>query len=506
MVPCQTHVMLKWQEHLNSSWAAEDTVQTATRSGATSLYSKLLHNKEVLGLVQPVQDLMGPRLPDFQYESSAEEEREEYLSALLHSQRCLAHRVLARTPYALSLHHRLAVLQRVYYALHSKYHDRFRTPPPPQPASSSSSGVAGSRAKSGTDVLIEMGVRTGLSLLFALLRQSWQHPPDVALCNEVLGTASSVLAALPPLSLANENKIPSVGLDCLAQVSDFLKKTAVSGSWADQAGRRLALELLLGLAVQRGSLRFLLEWVEVALATSASSSSSSSSTSSSEPSGVGYELISQILQQMRQYSGFRGDYVNTQVLNKDADGLCSLSHVALCLFEEVGVCVCDVGSTSPGSEGDAVKVYVWGSNSSHQLAEGTLEKILQPKLAQGFSDAQMIEAGQYCTFSVSADGSVRACGKGSYGRLGLGDSNNQSVPKKLVLDPPRTMRKVSSSKGSDGHTLAVTAEGEVFSWGDGDYGKLGHGNSATQKYPKIIQGPLLGKVRRNSHCAFNLAF
>uniref|UniRef100_A0A8B9H6W4 HECT-type E3 ubiquitin transferase n=1 Tax=Astyanax mexicanus TaxID=7994 RepID=A0A8B9H6W4_ASTMX len=477
MVPCQTHVMLKWQEHLNSSWAAEDTVQTATRSGATSLYSKLLHNKEVLGLVQPVQDLMGPRLPDFQYESSAEEEREEYLSALLHSQRCLAHRVLARTPYALSLHHRLAVLQRVYYALHSKYHDRFRTPPPPQPASSSSSGaeggalepisdswqVAGSRAKSGTDVLIEMGVRTGLSLLFALLRQSWQHPPDVALCNEVLGTASSVLAALPPLSLANENKIPSVGLDCLAQVSDFLKKTAVSGSWADQAGRRLALELLLGLAVQRGSLRFLLEWVEVALATSASSSSSSSPTSSSEPSGVGYELISQILQQMRQYS------VRDIVV----------------LF---------VGSTSPGSEGDAVKVYVWGSNSSHQLAEGTLEKILQPKLAQGFSDAQMIEAGQYCTFSVSADGSVRACGKGSYGRLGLGDSNNQSVPKKLVLDPPRTMRKVSSSKGSDGHTLAVTAEGEVFSWGDGDYGKLGHGNSATQKYPKIIQGPLLGKV------------
>lgn len=69
------------------------------------------------------------------------------------------------------------------------------------------------------------------------------------------------------------------------------------------------------------------------------------------------------------------------------------------------------------------------------------------------------------------------------------------MPKKLVLEPPRTMRKVSSSKGSDGHTLAVTAEGEVFSWGDGDYGKLGHGNSATQKYPKIIQGPLLGKVR-----------
>lgn len=35
---------------------------------------------------------------------------------------------------------------------------------------------------------------------------------------------------------------------------------------------------------------------------------------------------------------------------------------------------------------------------------------------------------------------------------------------------------------------------QVFSWGDGEYGKLGHGNSATQKYPKMIQGPLVGKV------------
>lgn len=64
---------------------------------------------------------------------------------------------------------------------------------------------------------------------------------------------------------------------------------------------------------------------------------------------------------------------------------------------------------------------------------------------------------------MSADGSVKACGKGSYGRLGLGDSNNQSMPKKLVLEPHRNMKKVSSSKGSDGHTLAITVEGEVMS-------------------------------------------
>ncbi|XP_065821674.1 probable E3 ubiquitin-protein ligase HERC1 isoform X4 [Labrus bergylta] len=522
MVPCQTHVLLKWQEHFNSSWASEDSVQTARRHGAAELYNKLLHNKEVVTLAQPVQELVGPRLPDFECESSASAEKEEYLSSLLHSQRWLAHRMLTQTSYTLGLHQRLVVLQRIYYALHSKYHDKFRVQMPSQ---STDSGTdcgqlelasepclpgAASKVKSGTDVLIEMGVRTGLSLLFSLLQQNWRYAasvhPESVLCNDVLATASSVLASLPPLSLANENKIPSVGLDCLAQVADFLKKTSVSSGagGADPTGRRLALELLLGLAMQRGSLKFLLEWVEVALAASMSSPtstlSSSSSLSSQQSAGVGFDVIHQTLLQMRQYSGFRGDSVNTQVLKKDADGLCRLSQAALCLFEEICnlasycLCSCSTDASSPGTDSDTVMVYVWGSNSSHQLAEGTLEKILLPKLTQGFSDAQMIEAGQYCTFSVSADGSVKACGKGSYGRLGLGDSNNQSMPKKLVLEPHRNMKKVSSSKGSDGHTLAITVEGEVFSWGDGEYGKLGHGNSATQKYPKIIQGPLLGKA------------
>ncbi|XP_037084977.1 probable E3 ubiquitin-protein ligase HERC1 [Pollicipes pollicipes] len=103
-----------------------------------------------------------------------------------------------------------------------------------------------------------------------------------------------------------------------------------------------------------------------------------------------------------------------------------------------------------------------------------------------------MEAGQYCSFTVHADGTVSACGKGSYGRLGLGDSANQPLPRRVSLDPP--CRAVASSKGSDGHTLAVATDGRVYSWGDGDYGKLGHGNTVTQKYPRRVDGPLAGKT------------
>ena len=39
---------------------------------------------------------------------------------------------------------------------------------------------------------------------------------------------------------------------------------------------------------------------------------------------------------------------------------------------------------------DNCEVYVWGSNSSHQLAEGNQEKILQPKMAGAFVDVQQV--------------------------------------------------------------------------------------------------------------------
>lgn len=81
--------------------------------------------------------------------------------------------------------------------------------------------------------------------------------------------------------------------------------------------------------------------------------------------------------------------------------------------------------------------------------------------------------------------------------MGLGDSVNQALPKRVHLEA--VVKKLSSSKRSDGHTLALTEEGTVYSWGDGDYGKLGHGNCLTQKQPKLITGPLQGKIVKCIH-------
>ena len=53
------------------------------------------------------------------------------------------------------------------------------------------------------------------------------------------------------------------------QVTSFLKSAMQMKSGADVTGKRLAAELVLALAAQRGSLCYLLEWVEVALSAAA---------------------------------------------------------------------------------------------------------------------------------------------------------------------------------------------------------------------------------------------
>ncbi|RZF45317.1 hypothetical protein LSTR_LSTR012229, partial [Laodelphax striatellus] len=132
------------------------------------------------------------------------------------------------------------------------------------------------------------------------------------------------------------------------------------------------------------------------------------------------------------------------------------------------------------------EAYLWGSGTHGQLAEAGNSSI-EPTLVESFSSAQQIVCGQNCTFVVQANGTVLSCGEGNYGRLGQGHSDDLNSLSIISTLQGFVIVEVATSCGSDGHSLALAESGEVFSWGDGDYGKLGHGNTDRQRRPRQIE-------------------
>ncbi len=68
-----------------------------------------------------------------------------------------------------------------------------------------------------------------------------------------------------------------------------------------------------------------------------------------------------------------------------------------------------------------------------------------------------------------------ATGYGNGGRLGVGGTATITSPRFLEALQHLVVKNLAVHSGGK-HCLALTSDGEVFSWGDGDDGKLGHGN------------------------------
>ena len=89
-------------------------------------------------------------------------------------------------------------------------------------------------------------------------------------------------------------------------------------------------------------------------------------------------------------------------------------------------------------------------------------------------------------YAVTADGKLYATGYGAGGRLGHGGIESVTAPTVVEALQHVFIKKVAVNSGGK-HCLALTAEGEVYSWGEGEDGKLGHNNRNNYDRPKLIE-------------------
>lgn len=147
---------------------------------------------------------------------------------------------------------------------------------------------------------------------------------------------------------------------------------------------------------------------------------------------------------------------------------------------------------------DGLAVFMWGRGEDGQLGLGDTSDQDEPTYVDALRGVgvQQIACGSGHTVVLTTEGEVYTWGRGDDGRLGHGDNGWKYVPR--ITNSLSGTTVVQVTCGSY-HTAAVTQNGELYTWGGGMYGKLGHSNESGQATPKRVEG-LVGLIVSQVAC------
>lgn len=129
------------------------------------------------------------------------------------------------------------------------------------------------------------------------------------------------------------------------------------------------------------------------------------------------------------------------------------------------------------------KVFAWGDNTFGQLGLGAPKSSRPhgvPARVDKLVNAKSLFCGGHHSFVVLQDQSVLAAGSNIAGQLGLGDRVDRIVFERIVFFRTLMAAKDAHSYSDidlacgNYHSLALCGQ-RVYSWGNGDDGRLGHG-------------------------------
>jgi alpha-tubulin suppressor-like RCC1 family protein len=120
-------------------------------------------------------------------------------------------------------------------------------------------------------------------------------------------------------------------------------------------------------------------------------------------------------------------------------------------------------------------VWAWGYNGFGQLGDGTGTDRLAPVRVAGLTATRGVSAGGWHSVALMADGRLHSWGYNQHGQVGNGVASGYAGPWPATPVAVLGITDVSTLAAGGQHTLALTGDGRVWSWGADFLGQLGRG-------------------------------
>ncbi|XP_048499692.1 PH, RCC1 and FYVE domains-containing protein 1 isoform X3 [Beta vulgaris subsp. vulgaris] len=135
------------------------------------------------------------------------------------------------------------------------------------------------------------------------------------------------------------------------------------------------------------------------------------------------------------------------------------------------------------------EIFSWGEESGGRLGHGVDADVSHPKLIDSLSNTniELVACGEHHTCAVTLSGELYTWGDGAFnfGLLGHGNNVSHWVPKRV--NGPLEGIHVSYISCGPWHTAVVTSSGQLYTFGDGTFGVLGHGDRKSVSIPREVE-------------------
>ena len=142
-------------------------------------------------------------------------------------------------------------------------------------------------------------------------------------------------------------------------------------------------------------------------------------------------------------------------------------------------------------------VFTWGGTLHKKLGQRSGKAINRPGLVQGLSEKEVIYVGcgDFHSVALTSDGKVFTWGGGGsfFNRGQCGHGHVKDILEPSPIPAFNNKRVVQVSCGGY-HTLALTENNELFAWGSGLYGECGFGEFLNTTSPKLVLMPWAKKL------------